>query len=141
MPDAIVLPSTTTFESMLVHSPASTEQQLAAVGEPFTAEQTRRSPAAGCWRGCDWVILGGQASTDFPPETIAVLAEAGLHVCIDCQGLARGPDPGPLRLRPFAAEAVAGASLLKLSRAEALAVCGGLDPASLALARTCPRWP
>ncbi len=127
---AIVLPSTTTFESILVHSAGHTEQRLASVGEPFTAEQARRDllPAL---KGCDWVILGGQCSTDFPPETIAVLAEAGLHVCVDGQGLARGPDPGPLRLRPFAPAAVSGASLLKLSRAEAVAVCGGLDPPSL----------
>ena len=38
---AIVLPSATTFESILVHSADHTEQQLAAVGEPFTAEQAR----------------------------------------------------------------------------------------------------
>jgi 6-phosphofructokinase 2 len=82
--------------------------------------------------GCEWVILGGQASTDFPTEMIAVLADAGLRVCIDAQGLARGPDPGPLRLRPFAAEAVARASMLKLSRAEALAVCGDVEPEGLA---------
>ena len=128
--DAIVLPSATTFESILVHSADHTEQQLAAVGEPFTAEQARRDllPALV---DCDWVILGGQCSTDFPPDTIAMLAEAGLKVCLDCQGLARGPDPGPLRLRPFRPEAVAGASLLKLSRAEAEAVCGGLDPGAL----------
>ncbi len=38
-----------------------------------------------------------------PPDMIAVLAAAGLRVGIDAQGLARGPDPGPLRLRPFPA--------------------------------------
>ena len=85
------------------------------------------------------MILGGQASTDFPPDMIAVLAEAGLLVCIDAQGLARGPDPGPLRLRPFPAEAVAGAAMLKLSRAEAMAVWRA-DPPALLAGSACPRW-
>ncbi len=130
LPDAVVLPSRSTFESVLVHSPEATDQQLAAVGEPFTAAEAREMlPLLG---GCEWVILGGQASTDFPPDMIAVLSEAGLLVCIDAQGLARGPDPGPLRLRPFPAEAVAGAAMLKLSRAEAMAVCGGVEPERLA---------
>jgi 6-phosphofructokinase 2 len=115
---------------VLVHSADATEQRLAAVGEPFTAAEAR--DMLPLLDGCEWVILGGQASTDFPTEMIAVLADAGLRVCIDAQGLARGPDPGPLRLRPFAAEAVARASMLKLSRAEALAVCGDVEPEGLA---------
>jgi 6-phosphofructokinase 2 len=130
LPDAIVLPARYTFESVLVHSADATDQQLASVGEPFTAAEARAM--LPLLDGCEWVILGGQASTDFPTDMIAVLAAAGLRVCIDAQGLARGPDPGPLRLRPFPARAVAGASMLKLSQAEALAVCGTLEPEALA---------
>ena len=126
LPDAIVLPSRYTFESVLVHSAEATDQQLASVGEPFTAAEARAM--LPLLDGCEWVILGGQASTDFPTDMIAVLAAAGLRVCIDAQGLARGPDPGPLRLRPFPARAVAGASMLKLSQAEAMAVCGTWSP-------------
>ncbi len=97
------------------------------MGEPFTADEARELilPAL---EGCEWVILGGQCSTDFPPETIAVLSDAGLQVCIDAQGLARGPDPGPLRLRAFPPAAVAGARVVKLARGEAIAVCGSDEP-------------
>ncbi len=130
LPDAIVLPSRFTFESVMVHSAEGTQQELRAVGEPFTPDEARDLllPAL---TGCEWVILGGQSSTDFPPETIAVLRDAGKKVCIDGQGLARGPDPGPIRLRPFGPEAVAGAAVLKLSLGEATAVCGSTAPAAL----------
>jgi sugar/nucleoside kinase (ribokinase family) len=43
-------------------------------------------------------------------------------VCLDAQGLARGAGPGPVRLRPFEAEAVEGVTALKLNVAEAQAL-------------------
>jgi len=48
-----------------------------------------------------------------------VLAAAGMRVCVDAQGLARGPDPGPVVLRRFSPAAVAGAAAVKLNRSEA----------------------
>ena len=44
---------------------------------------------------------------------------------IDGQGPARGPDPGPVRLRPFPPDAIAGVAILKLNRLEAEAAAGG----------------
>jgi sugar/nucleoside kinase (ribokinase family) len=126
----LVLPSETAFASILAHSAEGTQQELAAVGEPFTAEETHAHilPLLG---ETTWVILGGQSSTDFPPEMFAALHGSGLTVCLDGQGLARGPDPGPIALRPFARDALAGVSVLKLSHAEALAACGTTDPDAL----------
>jgi len=114
------------FTSRLRHHDHGLEQWVESVGEPFG-----RAEVLAAVGGCDWVILGGQTAGDFPPETIAGLAEAGHRVCIDGQGLCRGDAPGPVRLRPFPPEAVGGASILKLNRAEAEAAAGGLDAASL----------
>ena len=100
------------------HRDGVTLQTVTAVGDPFTAAEAARTIVPAL-RGCAWVLLGGQTAGDFPPEMIAVLAAAGLSVCIDAQGLARGAHPGPVRLRPFPVGAVAGATAVKLNRAEA----------------------
>jgi sugar/nucleoside kinase (ribokinase family) len=71
--------------------------------------------------GCGWVLLGGQTAGDFPAETIAVLADAGLTVCLDGQGLARGSRVGPLKLGPVPSAALAGVHTLKLNDEEAAA--------------------
>ena len=97
---------------------------------PSTPDDVSRGVLAAV-DGCDWVILGGQTAGDFPPETIAGLAEAGHRVCIDGQGLCRGDAPGPVQLRPFPPDAIRGVSILKLNRAEAEAAAGGLDAESL----------
>ena len=110
------------FTSRLRHHDGGVEQWVEAVGEPFAPDEVLAAVD-----GCDWVILGGQTAGDFPPETIAGLAEAGHRVCIDGQGLCRGDAPGPVRLRPFPPDAIRGVSILKLNRAEAEAAAGGLD--------------
>ena len=114
------------FGSRLHHHDGVVEQWVEAVGEPFAPEDVLAAVD-----GCEWVILGGQTAGDFPPETIAALAEAGHRVCLDGQGLCRGDAPGPVHLRPFPSEAIRGVSILKLNRAEAEAAAGGLDPESL----------
>jgi sugar/nucleoside kinase (ribokinase family) len=88
------------------------------VGEPFTVAEVE-GPMAAALAECDWAILGAQSAADFPPETIAALRAAGLSVCLDAQGLARGARPGPVRLRPFAPDQVDGVQVLKLNVAEA----------------------
>jgi sugar/nucleoside kinase (ribokinase family) len=114
------------FGSRLHHHDGVVEQAVETVGEPFAPDDVLEAVA-----GCEWVILGGQTAGDFPPETIARLAEAGHRVCLDGQGLCRGGAAGPVRLRPFPADAVRGVSILKLNRAEAEAAAGSLDPAAL----------
>jgi sugar/nucleoside kinase (ribokinase family) len=114
------------FGSRLHHHDGVVDQRVEAVGEPFAPDDVLEALA-----GCEWVILGGQTAGDFPPETIARLAEAGHRVCLDGQGLCRGDAAGPVRLRPFPPDAVRGVSILKLNRAEAEAAAGGLDPSAL----------
>jgi sugar/nucleoside kinase (ribokinase family) len=115
------------FGSRLHHHDGILEQRVEAVGLPFAASDLLPAVA-----GCEWVILGGQTAGDFPPETIAALAEAGHRVALDGQGLCRGDAAGPVRLRPFPPEAIHGVSILKLNRAEAEAAAGSLDPSALA---------
>jgi hypothetical protein len=114
------------FGSRLHHHDGLVEQVVAAVGEPFMP-----ADVLAAVEGCEWVILGGQTAGDFPPETIAALAGAGHRVALDGQGMCRGAGAGPVRLRPFPAEAIRGVSILKLNRAEAEAAAGSLEPEAL----------
>jgi CheY-like chemotaxis protein/sugar/nucleoside kinase (ribokinase family) len=122
--DAVVLPGGEAYDSRLDHRDGATRQELAQIGLPFSPEETR-TIALPALHGCEWVLLGPQSAGEIPPETIAVLREAGHRLCMDGQGLARGPDPGPVRLRPFPPAALAGVAILKLNRAEAQACTGG----------------
>jgi sugar/nucleoside kinase (ribokinase family) len=115
------------FGSRLHHHDGVVEQWVEAVGVPFTLADVLAAVA-----GCEWVILGGQTAGDFPAETIQGLADAGHTVCLDGQGLCRGAEAGPVRLRPFPKEAIPGVSILKLNRAEAHAAAGSLEPEALA---------
>jgi CheY-like chemotaxis protein/sugar/nucleoside kinase (ribokinase family) len=120
---AVVVPGGPAYDSRLDHRDG-THQVLARIGLPFTPEETR-AIALPALRDCEWLLLGPQSSAEIPPETLALLREAGHRMAIDGQGLARGPDPGPVRLRPFPRTAVAGVEILKLNRAEARAATGG----------------
>ena len=128
--DAVVVQGGPAYDSRLDHRDG-THQVLARIGLPFTPQETREL-ALPALRGCEWVLLGPQSSAEIPPETIAVLRGAGHRLCMDGQGLARGPDAGPVRLRPFPPESLAGVEILKMNRAEAEAATGGrLDRAAL----------
>jgi pfkB family carbohydrate kinase len=127
----LVLPSQEPVLSVLVHRPGGLEQRLEAVGEPFTPAEVH-GPMAPLLRGCSFALLGAQSAGDFPPETIAAIAEAGPRVCLDAQGLTRGATRGPVRLRPFPLEAVRGVGILKLNAAEA-AAAGDLDALAAAV--------
>ncbi len=115
------------FRSRLHHHDGILEQRVEAVGAPFAPADLLAAVAE-----CEWVILGGQTAGDFPPETIAALAEAGHRVALDGQGLCRGEAAGPVRLRPFPRESIRGVSVLKLNRIEAEAAAGSLEPSALA---------
>ncbi|HEY2789586.1 MAG TPA: carbohydrate kinase family protein [Gaiellales bacterium] len=130
--DAVVVPGGPAYGSRLDHR-AGTRQVLARIGLAFTPDDVREHalPALG---GCEWLHLGAQSAGDFPPETLALLVAAGHRLCLDGQGPARGPDPGPVRLRPFPPSVIAGVTILKLNRLEAEAATGG-RPAGEALLR------
>jgi CheY-like chemotaxis protein len=120
---AVVVPGGPAYDSRLDHR-AGTKQVLARIGLPFSPEDVR-AHALPAFRGCEWLHLGPQSADELPPATLAVLLAAGHRLCIDGQGPARGPDPGPVRLRPFPPSAIAGVAILKLNRLEAEAAAGG----------------
>jgi sugar/nucleoside kinase (ribokinase family) len=119
---ALVVPGGPAYDSRLDHRNGTT-QVLARFGLPFSPTETMALvlPAV---RDCHWLHLGPQSAGEFPRETLALLRGAGHSLCMDGQGPTRGPDPGPVRLRPFPPEDIAGVSILKLNRAEATAAAG-----------------
>ena len=100
--------------------------QVDAVGEPWTPGDIGRA-----LQRIDAVHVAPLAQSDFPPETLAVLAR-GRRVSFDGQGLVRAPHTGPLELSgeydPAVLEHV---SILKLAEEEALALVPDLAKASL----------
>lgn len=120
--NAVVIPGGPAYDSRLDHRDG-TRQVLARFGLPFTPADVAEYvlPAVA---GCEWLHLGSQGASDFPRETIAALAAAGHRLCLDGQGPARGAEPGPVRLRPFPPESIAGVAILKLNQREAAAAAG-----------------
>ena len=80
----------------------------------------------------EWVHVGALFRGEFPAETLAALAEGGVRLSFDGQGLARPARSGPLVLEPEPELSfLRHVSALKLSEEEALALAGGLDEESL----------
>jgi sugar/nucleoside kinase (ribokinase family) len=80
----------------------------------------------------DWVHVGALFRGEFPAETLAALAEAGVRLSFDGQGLARPGRTGPLVLEPEPELSfLRHVSVLKLSEQEALALVGRIDERSL----------
>jgi sugar/nucleoside kinase (ribokinase family) len=114
----VVVIETGRFLSRVRHTAAGTEQSILSLPEPLLADAARRLlPQLA---GCSWVLLGGQTAGDFPPETIAVLAGAGLSLFLDGQGLARGSRVGAVELGPIE-QAAPQVQALKLNAREAAA--------------------
>jgi pfkB family carbohydrate kinase len=120
--NAVVIPGGPAYHSRLDHRDG-TRQVLARFGLPFSVTDVEEYvlPAVS---GCEWLHLGSQGASDFPPETIAALAAAGHRLCLDGQGPARGSEPGPVRLRPFPPGSIDGVAILKLNHREAVASAG-----------------
>jgi len=82
--------------------------------------------------GAEWVHIGALFRGEFPAETLAALAETGVRLSFDGQGLVRPARSGPLVLEPDPEPSFLGhVSVLKLSEEEALALVGDLDERSL----------
>jgi sugar/nucleoside kinase (ribokinase family) len=76
----------------------------------------------------EWVHVGALFRGEFPAETLAALAEVGVRISFDGQGLVRPARRGPLVLEPEPEPSfLRYVSVLKLSEEEALALAGGLD--------------
>jgi hypothetical protein len=73
-----------------------------------------------------WVHLAPLLRTDFPPSTLALLAERGHRVAYDGQGLVRADRLGPLVVdRHYPPELLRHISVLKLAEDEAVIVADG----------------
>ncbi|WP_396928390.1 PfkB family carbohydrate kinase [Mycolicibacterium sp.] len=73
-----------------------------------------------------WIHLAPLLRTDFPAETLALLAERGHRVAYDGQGLVRADRLGPLVVdRHYPPELLAHLSILKLAEDEAVIVADG----------------
>lgn len=81
-----------------------------------------------------WVHLAPLLRTDFPPDTLALLAARGHRVAYDGQGLVRADRVGPLLEDPhFPPDLLEHIAMLKLAEDEAVVVADG--PFDLATAR------
>ena len=73
-----------------------------------------------------WVHLAPLLRTDFPPGTLALLAQRGHRVAYDGQGLVRADRLGPLVVdRHYPPELLQNIDVLKLAEDEALIVADG----------------
>src|SRR5207302_11168184 len=101
-----------------------------SLGDPWTPQE------AGGWvrealRKIEWVHVAPLGRTDFPAETLAVLAR-GRRLSLDAQGLGRAPVTGPLAVDvDYDPALLEHLSILKLAEEEAQLVAGGIDERSL----------
>lgn len=101
-----------------------------ALGEAWTAEDLR-GWAGRALDGVEWVHAAPLLRSDFPAETLRVLAR-GRKVALDGQGLVRRPAAGPLRLdADFDPAMLEHLTVLKLAEEEATTL-GAVDEAGLA---------
>jgi sugar/nucleoside kinase (ribokinase family) len=97
-----------------------------AVGEPWSPEQAVEAVA-----GASWVHVGMLTRTDFPPETLAVLARDGRRLLVDAQGLLRTADLGPLRMDADIGDVLGYVHILKLNDEEAETLVGSAESRAL----------
>jgi sugar/nucleoside kinase (ribokinase family) len=95
-----------------------------ALADPWTPDQVQLA-------GVRWVHAAPLARSDFPPETLAVLAR-GRRLSLDGQGLVRPGRTGPLELdADYDPALLRSVSILKLAEEEAQLLLDGLDERAL----------
>jgi len=97
-----------------------------AVGEPWSAER-----AVAAIGDAAWIHVGALVRGDFPPDTLAALAEGGRRLLVDAHGLVRTPAIGPLQTNSEIEHALDHVSVLKLNDEEAETLVGSADPQAL----------
>ena len=102
------------------------EMTVDGIGDPWSPQDVER---LGDVR---WVHVGALSQSDFPPETLAALAEGRRRILFDGQGLVRPPRTGPLELHgDYDPEVLRHVDVLKLAEEEAQALVGEPDEAAL----------
>jgi len=95
------------------------------LGSPWTPDEVDGLDAG-------WVHVGALYRGEFPPETLAALAESGARISFDAQGLVRPARTGPLVLEAEPDTSfLQHVSVLKLSDEEAQALVGSLEEQAL----------
>jgi sugar/nucleoside kinase (ribokinase family) len=101
-----------------------------AVGDPWTPADVEGWASTAL--GTEWVHVGALLRSDFPTETVAVLAAGGRRLLVDAQGLVRVGEVGPLqRDGNVDRDLLRHLAVLKLSEDEAAILAGGNDPDAL----------
>jgi sugar/nucleoside kinase (ribokinase family) len=100
--------------------------QQEGVGDPWDAES-----ALAAVGDAEWVHVGALTRSDFPPETLAAIADGGRQVLVDAQGLVRRPDLGPLQTDGNIGAALHHVTILKLNDEEAETLVGSAEPERL----------
>jgi sugar/nucleoside kinase (ribokinase family) len=120
------LPSTVTTGFSFHYQGDERVMTVDAVGDPWSPARAVTATA-----GASHVHVGALLRTDFPPATLAALAESGAAILIDAQGLVRRAEPGPLREDGEIGDALRHVTILKLDEGEATALAGGTDVLAL----------
>ena len=101
-----------------------------AVGEPWSADEAA-TWVRGQVAGARWIHVAPLARSDFPAETLRVLAR-GCRLSLDGQGLVRRGSTGPLELDgDFDRALLEHVSILKLAEDEARVVLGEVSAAGV----------
>ena len=93
------------------------------VGDTWSPAQSREVVGDALW-----VDVCALVRTEFPPETLAALAEDGRRLLVDAQGLVRRPDLGDLKTDGDVGDALRHVAILKLNDEEAETLVGSADP-------------
>lgn len=97
-----------------------------AVGDPWSADH-----AVAAVGDAEWVNVCALTRTDFPPETLAALADGSRMLLVDLQGLVRTATVGPLHTDPHIGDVLHHVEVLKLNDEEAETLVGSAEPHAL----------
>ena len=124
-------PATTTTSFTFHYEGEHRVMAVDAVGDAWTPADVT-GWAARALAGAGWVHVGAVLRSDFPEDTLRVLASSGRRLLVDAQGLVRRSVVGPLQ-RDGAVDArvFPAVHILKLDEAEAHLLAGGVDAAHL----------
>ena len=122
---ATVLGGEATTRFSLWYSGQEREIVVERVGDAWTKDVA--TAAAGALESCEWIHVAPLLRSDFPPETLARLAQ-GRRLSLDGQGLVRADRLGPLVLDPdFDSALLEHVTVLKLAEEEARALTDDPD--------------
>jgi sugar/nucleoside kinase (ribokinase family) len=124
-------PSKTTMTFSFAEEGDDREAVVEAIGDPWSPEEAR-GWVADVLEPCEWIHVAPLLRDEFPPETLAELAQ-GRFLSLDGQGLARRPALGKMVLDgDYERELLRHVTVLKLAEVEARALLGEIDAEHLA---------